>query len=47
MPSEATPGLPVSQLDFDRNNGRFAALLTVTADAMKPMALRIGGRAEQ
>jgi flagella basal body P-ring formation protein FlgA len=46
VPSEATPGLLVSQLELDRNNGRFAALLTVTAAGMKPMALRIGGRAE-
>jgi flagella basal body P-ring formation protein FlgA len=46
VPSEATPGLLVSQLEFDRANGRFAALLTVTAEGMKPMALRFGGRAE-
>nr|WP_294528561.1 flagellar basal body P-ring formation chaperone FlgA [uncultured Rhodopila sp.] len=46
VPSEGTPGLLVSRVEFDRNNGRFAALLSVTADGMKPMALRIGGRAE-
>jgi flagella basal body P-ring formation protein FlgA len=46
VPSGAPPGLLVSQLEFDRNSGRFAALLTVTADGMKPLVLRIGGRAE-
>jgi flagella basal body P-ring formation protein FlgA len=46
VPAGAPPGLLVSQLEFDRGNGRFAALLTVTAEGMKPMIMRIGGRAE-
>jgi flagella basal body P-ring formation protein FlgA len=46
VPSDAPPGLSVSGVEFDRGNGRFAALLTVTAKGMKPMTIRIGGRAE-
>jgi flagella basal body P-ring formation protein FlgA len=46
VPSGAPPGLLASQLEIDRGNGRFAALLTVTAEGMKPMTMRIGGRAE-
>jgi flagella basal body P-ring formation protein FlgA len=46
VPSDAPPRLLVSGVEFDRSNGRFAALLTVTAEGMKPMAIRIGGRAE-
>jgi flagella basal body P-ring formation protein FlgA len=48
VPADTTATLVVTQLQQDRsnNNGRFEALLTVTADGMKPMYLRIGGRAD-
>jgi flagella basal body P-ring formation protein FlgA len=46
VPADTPPVLVVTQLEQDRNNSRFAALLTVTAEGMKPMYLRIGGRAD-
>ena len=46
VPADAPPGLLVSRVEFDRDSGRFAALLTVTAEGLKLMAIRIGGRAQ-
>lgn len=46
VPADTKPGLLVSQLEQDRNSGRFAALLTVSVDGMKPITQRIAGRAE-
>ena len=34
----------VTQLDYDRDLGRFTALLSVTADGMDPIVTRIGGQ---
>jgi flagella basal body P-ring formation protein FlgA len=45
VPADAPPALTVSQLEHDRNN-HFSALLTVTAEGMKPMYLRIAGQAD-
>jgi flagella basal body P-ring formation protein FlgA len=46
VPAEAEPHLTVSQLDYDRAAGRFAAVLSVTGETMEPMNLRLAGRAE-
>jgi flagella basal body P-ring formation protein FlgA len=47
IPAEADPVSTVSQLDLDRNTGRFSAILTVTGDAMNPVHMRLSGRIEE
>ncbi len=46
VPTKATPVATVSQLDYDANTGRFAAVLTVTAEGISPIDTRVSGRAE-
>ena len=43
-PSDSTPDITVSQLDWEATSGRFTALLAITADGMDPVTLRISGR---
>ncbi len=44
VPVEGAAQAIVTQTDYDAASGRFAALLTVTADAMTPVNLRVAGR---
>jgi flagella basal body P-ring formation protein FlgA len=37
----------VSQLDYDRNSGRFTAVLLLTGDGIEPVSTRIGGRVDE
>jgi flagellar basal body P-ring formation protein FlgA len=47
IPAEAISAATVSQLDYDSNTGRFTAALTVTADGMNPIDIRVSGRADE
>ncbi|MFL5254591.1 MAG: flagellar basal body P-ring formation chaperone FlgA [Rhodopila sp.] len=47
IPAEAEPVSTVSQLDLDKNTGRFSAILAVTGDAMNPLHMRLSGRIEE
>ncbi len=44
VPFEATATPTVSQLDYDRQSGRFTAVLSVTAEGMNPINTRIAGQ---
>ena len=45
VPVEAAAVPTVSQLDYDRNTGRFSAALTVTGEGMNPIDTRVSGQA--
>lgn len=45
VPVEAAAIPTVSQLDYDRNTGRFTAALTVTGEGMNPIDTRVSGQA--
>jgi flagella basal body P-ring formation protein FlgA len=47
IPAEAEPVATVSELDLDRNTGRFSAMLAVTGGAMNPVHMRLNGRIEE
>jgi flagellar basal body P-ring formation protein FlgA len=47
VPFEAPARPLVSQLDYDRNSGRFTAVLLVSSDGMEPITARIGGRVDE
>lgn len=47
VPSETRPTTAASQLEYDSNTGRFTAMLTVTADGMNPINMRVSGRFEE
>jgi flagella basal body P-ring formation protein FlgA len=44
VPTEGKAQAIATQVDYDAASGRFAALLTVTADTMNPVNLRVAGR---
>jgi flagella basal body P-ring formation protein FlgA len=46
VPVEGTPISTASQLDYDGTTGRFTAELTVIAEGMNPIDMRVSGRAE-
>jgi flagella basal body P-ring formation protein FlgA len=46
VPVEGTPTSTASQLDYDGTTGRFTAMLTVTAEGMNPMDVRVSGHAD-
>jgi len=46
VPVEAKPKPVVSDLEYDAADGRFSALLSIAGEAMEPIALRLGGRAD-
>lgn len=46
VPVEAKPRPVVSDLEYDAADGRFSALLSIAGEAMEPIALRLGGRAD-
>ena len=43
VPLSGVPAPVVTQLDYDHGLGRFVAMLSVTADGMEPISLRISG----
>ncbi len=55
LPGFETPLVPldgaaqpvVTQVDYDAASGRFAALLTITAEAMEPVNLRVAGKVQE
>ncbi len=47
VPADTPTSTTVSQLDLDRANGRFTAMLTVTGDGMNPISTRISGQLEE
>ncbi len=55
LPGFETPLVPldgaaqpvVTQVEYDAASGRFAALLTVTAEAMEPVNLRVAGKVQE
>jgi flagella basal body P-ring formation protein FlgA len=47
VPFEVTPQPLVSQLDYDRDSGRFAAVLSVASDGIEPINMRITGRVDE
>ena len=46
IPFEADPQPVVSDLDYDANAGRFAAMLSVTGTGMEPIHLRLSGKVD-
>jgi flagellar basal body P-ring formation protein FlgA len=44
VPFDAVPQPTVSQLDYDRQSGRFTAVLSITGDGMNPINTRINGQ---
>jgi len=46
VPVDADVSVAVSQLDYDPNSGRFTAALSMTAETMNAMTMRISGRVE-
>lgn len=47
VPSETKTTTAASQLEYDSNTGRFTAMLTVTAEGMNPVNMRVSGRFEE
>ena len=47
VPTRAAVRVALQQFDYDPGTGRFAALLSVTADGIPPAQLRIAGRATE
>jgi flagellar basal body P-ring formation protein FlgA len=47
VPAEVTPVSTVSQLEYDGSTGRFTAVLTVTAQGMNPINIRVSGRVDE
>ena len=47
VPLDGTAQVTVTQVDYDAASGRFAALLSITADAMEPVNLRIAGKLQE
>jgi len=47
VPSDGTPGVQVTRLDYVTAESRFTAVLTVTAGGMDPFTVRVVGRAEE
>jgi flagella basal body P-ring formation protein FlgA len=43
IPVSGTSAPVVTQLDYDRNLGRFIAVLSITADGMDPISVRLAG----
>jgi len=46
VPLEADPRPVVSGMDYDAGAGNFSAVLSVTADAMQPINMRVAGRVD-
>lgn len=46
VPFESDPKPLVTDLEYDANAGRFTALLSVSAEAMEPIHLRLAGRVD-
>lgn len=47
VPYDVAPQPLVSQLDYDRDSGRFVGVLSVTADGLDPINIRISGRVDE
>lgn len=47
IPQDAKPDLAVEQLDYHDGAGHFTAQLSVTADGMAPLHLRVAGRLQE
>jgi len=47
VPFDMAPHPLVSQLDYDRDTGRFAAVLSVASDGIQPISMRIAGRVDE
>ncbi len=47
IPTEATPAITASQLDYDSSTGRFTCALTVISERMNPIETRVSGRVDE
>jgi flagella basal body P-ring formation protein FlgA len=47
VPAEAKVSLAVAQMDYDGITRRFTASLSITAENMNPISMRVGGRVEE
>jgi flagellar basal body P-ring formation protein FlgA len=46
VPFDADPRPVVSDMDYDRNAGRFSAVLAITGEAMEPIHMRLAGKVD-